>query len=282
MRFPIVDGIPILINDKTSLFSRDDFVARRSTTVDLSRPRFKERIDHLLPTLGKNLRARHNYQRLAELLRARSPQPLVLVVGGRILGQGMKALLAESGIELVETDVAFGPRTQIICDGHDLPFDDKAFDAVIIQAVLQYVPDPDRCVQEIERVLKPEGLVYAETAFMQQVVHGRYDFTRFTHLGMRRLFRSFRELASGAVAGPGMALAWACHYFLLSFASTKRVRSLIHAAARLTLFWLKYFDALLLNKRGTDDAASGFFFLGERVANPLSDRQIVMLYQGAE
>ena len=44
--------------------------------------------------------------------------------------------------------------------------------------------------------------MYAETAFMQQVVHERYDFTRFTHVGMRRLFRGFRELRSGPVAGP--------------------------------------------------------------------------------
>jgi SAM-dependent methyltransferase/uncharacterized protein YbaR (Trm112 family) len=280
--YPIVDNVPVLINDDESLFRRADFVARRNTTFNLSRSRLKQWVDGALPPLGRNLKAEHNFQHLAGLLLERSPRPVVLVVGGSILGQGIEGLLSRPGIELVETDVTFGPRTQIVCDAHDLPFDDKVFDGLVMQAVLQYVPDPARGVREIERVLKPRGLVYAETAFMQQVVHGRYDFTRFTHLGVRRLFRNFQEVGSGPVAGPGMALAWACHFFLLSFASRKAVRSLIHAAARLTLFWLKYFDALLLNRPGTYDAASGFFFLGERAAGCLPDRELVRLYRGAQ
>ncbi len=277
----MVDNVPVLINDNKSLFRCEDFLARRNTTVNLSRSPLKQWADRRLPTLGRNLKAKENYQRLAELLLERSPRPVVLIVGGSVLGQGMEALLLRPDIQAVETDVTFGPRTQIICDAHDLPFDDGFFDGVVIQAVLQYVPDPARCVQEIERVLNPTGLVYAETAFMQQVVHGCYDFTRFTHLGFRRLFRKFRELESGPVGGPGMALAWACHFFLLSFATHRLTRSLIHAVVRLTLFWLKSFDTVLLARPGAYDAASGFFFLGERAARTLTDRELVGLYRGA-
>lgn len=282
LRFPIVDQVPILINDLTSLFSREDFVAHRDTTMALSKSRLKHWVDNVLPTLGKNLKARENYRTFAELLLARDPGPIVLIIGGSIPGKGFESLTTKRQIELVETDVSFGPRTQLICDAHDLPFADQSFEGVVIQAVLQYVPDPVRCVREIERVLKPGGLVYAETAFMQQVVHGRYDFTRFTHLGVRRLFRGFAEIESGPMAGPGMALAWAGHYFLLSFASHKRARAPLHALARLTLFWLKYFDYFLLTKPGTYDAASGFFFLGKRVQRILPDRQLIKGYRGAE
>ncbi len=84
---------------------------------------------------------------------------------------------------------------------------DESFDGVICQAVLEHVLDPYRCVEEIHRVLRPNGLVYAETPFMQQVHGGTHDFTRFTHLGHRRLFRKFAEVDSGVVCGPGMALA---------------------------------------------------------------------------
>ena len=281
-RYPVVDNVPVLINDNTSLFRREDFLARRNTTVNLSRSRLKQWVDRRLPSLGRNLKAKENYQRLAGLLLERAPKPVVLIVGGSVLGQGMEALLLRPDIQAVETDVTFGPRTEIICDAHDLPFDDGIFDGVVIQAVLQYVLDPARCVREIERVLKPAGLVYAETAFIQQVVHGCYDFMRFTHLGVRRLFRGFRELRSGPMAGPGMALAWACHFFLLSFATNRLTRSLIHAVVRLTLFWLKSFDTVLIDRPGAYDAASGFFFLGERAARPLPDRQLVRLYRGAQ
>ena len=37
------------------------------------------------------------------------------------------------------------------------------------------------------------GIVYAETPFMQQVHEGAYDFTRYTVLGHRYLFKKFKQ-----------------------------------------------------------------------------------------
>jgi peptidoglycan/xylan/chitin deacetylase (PgdA/CDA1 family)/SAM-dependent methyltransferase len=281
-RFPIVDGIPVLINDDNSLFQRDHFVAKRNTTFDLSRGSFIRRADHWLPSLSRNIPAKRNYRALADLLLTQSSNPVVLVIGGSIVGRGMESLTTDPRIQLVETDVSFGPRTQLICDAHELPFENHSFDGVVVQAVLQYLVDPSTCLREIERVLKPGGLVYAESAFMQQVVHGRYDFTRFTHLGLRRLFRGFEEVASGPATGPAMALAWSFQFFLLSLATARWTRRACYAFARLTLFWLKYLDAGLLNKPGTYDAASGFFFMGRKSEQPLSDRELVALYRGAQ
>ena len=65
------------------------------------------------------------------------------------MGSGMEQLLANQNIHLVETDVGFGPRTQVICDACNLPFADRSFDGVVIQAVLQYVVDPDRFVTRL-------------------------------------------------------------------------------------------------------------------------------------
>ena len=130
-------------------------------------------------------------------------------------------MLADPDITFVETDVYFGGRVNVVADGHDLPFIDGMFDAVICQAVLEHVLDPYRCVDEIHRVLKPAGLVYAETPFMQQVHGGPYDFTRFSLLGHRRLFRNFEQELAGTACGPGMALAWAVWYFLRSLSAPR-------------------------------------------------------------
>lgn len=282
MQFPVVNGIPVLINDQHSLFTRADFVGRKNTTFNLTRGGWVRRLDRWLPGLSRNLVSKQNYRAFAEELLGQSANPVVLIIGGSILGDGMEALAAEPRIHLVETDVSFGPRTQLICDAHDLPFDDQSVDGVVAQAVLQYVAEPARCVEEIQRVLKPDGLVYVESAFMQQVVHGRYDFTRFTQMGLRRLFRGFEELASGPTGGPGMALAWSCQFFLLSLASARWARRAAYAFARLTLFWLKYCDAPLKNKPGTYDAAAGFFFMGRKSDKIYSDRELVALYRGAQ
>jgi SAM-dependent methyltransferase len=198
------------------------------------------------------------------------------------VGKGMEAILSIPSIEIIESDVSFGPRTALICDAHDIPFDDNSFDGVIVQAVLEHVLDPNRCVEEIHRVLKENGAVYAETPFMQQVHMGRYDFTRFTHLGHRRLFRKFEEVSSGPVCGPGMALSWSYEYFFLSFVKTKGAKDLVKGFTRLTSFWLKYFDYFLIDKPGTFDAASGYYFIGTKSDSILSDRELLKLYKGIQ
>jgi ubiquinone/menaquinone biosynthesis C-methylase UbiE/uncharacterized protein YbaR (Trm112 family) len=279
--FPIVDGIPIILNEAASIFSISDFVAQRQATMKVSQSRIKKALSRFLPNIDANLKAQRNYRELAQQLLQRSPNPIVLVIGCGNLGEGLSVLLEYTSIELVDSDVSLGGRTAIVCDAHDLPFPANYFDGVIIQAVLEHVVDPYRCVEEIHRVLKEEGLIYAEIPFMQQVHMGQYDFTRFTHLGQRRLFRSFEEIGSGAVGGPGMALAWSYQYFLLSFSQSKIARDFVKIFTRLTSFYLKYFDYYLQQKPGAFDSASGYYFLGRKSNSVLSDRELIKLYKGA-
>jgi len=282
--FPVIDGVPILIDEEKSIFSLEDFALRRNTTFHL-RPSTLETLLHglsdLLPDISTAVGAKRNYSQFRDLLLARTPAPKVLVLGGSIPGEGMEALATAPSLELVATDVSFGPLTALVCDAHDIPFADETFDGVIVQAVLEHVVDPYQCVEEIHRVLKRGGVVYAETPFMQQVHMGRYDFTRFTHSGHRRLFRRFVEIASGPVCGPGMALAWSYQYFLLSFTASRALRGLMRAFARLTSFYLKYVDYYLINKSAAFDAASGFYFLGRKEGTVLSDRELIRYYKGA-
>jgi SAM-dependent methyltransferase len=277
--FPTINGIPILINQQRSLFDIATFLAQA--------PTFFKPVGHLrrwisrwTPTLGANVSAGDNFRQFHQHLAERAERPRVLVLGGSIAGDGMEPLLDDPAIERVESDVALGPRTQLICDAHDIPFRDDSFDGVVVQAVLEHVLDPVRCAEEIYRVLKMGGLVYADTPFIQQV-HGReYDFTRFTRLGHRRLFRQFRELSSGITCGPGTALAWSARYFLLSFFTGSRLRAIVSGLSRWAFFWLKYFDYCLVRKPAALDAASAFYFLGEKSQEILSDRELVRAYRG--
>lgn len=45
----------------------------------------------------------------------------------------------------------------------DIPFEDKCFDIVIANHMLYHVPDIDRALKEVRRVLKPSGKFYAST-----------------------------------------------------------------------------------------------------------------------
>jgi len=278
--YPLVDGIPILIDENKSVFSKEDFVQRQATFF-ASRSSLRKRIDNLLPRLGMNIAARQNYPIFLDAVMSASSHPTVLILGGSILGEGLAKIVGDERVEFVETDVSLGVRTQIVCDAHSLPFESNAFDGVVVQAVLEHVVDPYRCVSEIHRVLRQGGVVYAETPFMQQVHGGAFDFTRFSHSGHRRLFRDFREIASGACCGPGMALAYSLQYFFMSFVESRPARTLVTLACRLSLFWLKFFDYYLARTPGGLDGASGVFFLGESQSAPLLDRQLVLGYRGS-
>ena len=273
--YPIRDGIPILIHDGAGAFAVSDFTVPSPARRTLG-SRLRGLVDRALPSNSRNPVARHHLAWLAKELEDRGEQQLVLIVGGSVAGEGMEAILEAKGLEVVETDVSFGPRTDLICDGHSLPFADETFDAVVCQAVLEHVADPPRVVEEIWRVLGTDGLVYSEIPFMQQVHEGAYDFTRYTLIGHRRLYRRFTRLAAGPIGGPGMALSWSLVYFARALAGSHALLGDILAAVmRLATFWLKYADGFLLRGSAGADAAAGTYFLGRKAEDPLGDREII-------
>jgi len=281
--FPLIEDIPILINTNSSVFSIDDFVAKRKTYFDPARrpSAWKDALGRLLYGGGIDFNQTRMTRQFSQHLVSLRESSRVLVLGGGVLSNAMSVLTSNRSIEFIESDVSLGPRTMLVCDAHDIPFEDGSFDAVIAESVLEHVADPYRCVSEVFRVLRAGGIVYAETPFIQQVHGAQFDFTRFTHLGHRRLFRDFDEIDSGIGGGPGYALAWSYKYFLLSFTSVKPLRKLIRIFANLTSFYLKYFDYFLMDKPGSLDAASSYYFLGKKCGRTLSDHELIRSYRGA-
>ncbi len=87
-----------------------------------------------------------------------------------------------------------------VCDAMRLPWADGAFDVVIANMMLYHVPDIDRALSEIHRVLKPQGRFYAATHGEHGVVEAVADLLglpcsanhRFTlDNGAARLLRYF-------------------------------------------------------------------------------------------
>jgi SAM-dependent methyltransferase/uncharacterized protein YbaR (Trm112 family) len=282
LTFPLIDGVPVLLNSDRSLFDPDDFHPHAKTTFSANGT-LSERIGRWLPSPSRDLAGIRSYRRLADELRQRGRwSRRVLVVG---CGDGSATygdLQAVDGVAILETDVSLAGPATLVCDASDLPFADARFDVVICQAVLEHVLEPQRCVDEMHRVLVEDGLIYATTPFMQHVHMGAYDFTRFTHSGFRWLHRHFTELDSGVANGPGSMLAWSLEYFFLSFVDQIWPRRVIKAGCRLFFSWLTLFDFTLAKRRAAYDSSGGFFFLGRRATRPLKARAMTAYYRGAD
>ena len=214
---------------------------------------------------------------LRERLAAIGRRPTLLVVGGGTVGSGASALYDEDGTDVIAFDIYTSPNTQFIADAHSIPLCDRSIDAVWVQAVLEHVLDPGRVVNEIEWVLADDGLVYAETPFLQQVHEGPYDFTRFTESGHRWLFRRFELLDSGVVAGPGTQIAWSIDYAVRALFRSPlagRVARVLGSGAHLL-------DRLVPRRFAVDDASCVYFY-GRKSEREISPREIVAHYMGAQ
>lgn len=275
-RFPIVAGQPALVDFDRSILSEESL--RRAGGASLV-PRAS---GHGPTRLLRGICSHHNTvaERHARLLRERPARPgsapIVLVVGGGTIGHGAGFLYQGDDLALIAFDLYASPHTQFIADAHDIPLGDGSVDAVWVQAVLEHVLDPARVVAEIERVLTPDGLVYAETPFLQPVHEGAYDFTRFTESGHRWLFRRFERLGSGVVAGPGDQLVWSLQHAARALFRSKRAGQAVGLAAA----WLRVLDRIAPEPFGVDGASCVYFF-GRRCSSELTPREIVAHYQGA-
>lgn len=221
-----------------------------------------------------NFVAPENADAFLSLCRTGGDKARILVIGGGTRGQGADALWRDANVELISFDIYASENTDFVADAHTVPLKDGAVDGVWIQAVLEHVIDPWKVVAEIWRVLGKDGVVYAETPFMQQVHEGAFDFFRFSHSGHRWLFRNFREIKSGKVAGAGVAANWALRYLVRALTGS----TLAARLAGLCFFWLKFLDRAG-KARLQLDAASGVFFLGRKSDQAMPAPELIGYYK---
>jgi ubiquinone/menaquinone biosynthesis C-methylase UbiE len=89
------------------------------------------------------------------------------------------------------------PVNALVMDGQQLQFDDNYFDKIILHLIVAVIPDPVRCMQEAERVLKPGGLIVIFDKFLpagQKLSVKRKFANLFTNLLFSNINRRFETI----------------------------------------------------------------------------------------
>jgi SAM-dependent methyltransferase len=66
------------------------------------------------------------------------------------------------GDQYITADIE-SPLAKVKMDLHDIPFEENSFDVVFCNHVMEHVKDDVRCMQEIRRVLKPNGFALIQS-----------------------------------------------------------------------------------------------------------------------
>lgn len=266
--FQSTAGQPILLDDSTEAASiaAAGLNGEPSGLTRSARP-VRRRMPPHVNTVLANVRA----------FRSQLPRrSRVLIVGGGLAGHGVQSLISDPDLEVIAFDIYPSDMTQFVADGHHVPLQSNSFDGVLVQAVLEHVLAPERIVDEIHRVLRPDGVVYAETAFMQHVHEGAHDFIRFTERGHRWLFRAFEEIEGGPIGGPALQLLWSIDYLVRGLTGSRRAGLRVRRA----LSALERLDRRVHMEHRVD-AAPAVFFLGRRSSAPgLSSGDLLRGYRG--
>jgi len=270
--FDCIDGIPVLVSeiacDTVFSSSQVDPMVKRSGDGGILRS-LKRHI------VGESRVTKKNIAHFIRVLLAGTDNPRVLIIGSGEIGSGLGELYS-SDTQLVGTDIYISPLVDFIADAHYLPFKNVSFDGVVIQAVLEHVVDPQLVVSEIHRVLTVDGFVYAETPFMQQVHEGAYDFTRYTVLGHRYLFKNFDRLDAGGLDGVGVVLAWSFRSFIHAITRSRLIAKLIFVPVK---YFLTFVEKTA-DSRSLHDSNSGSFFLGQKSEKTLAHKDLIKEYEG--
>jgi SAM-dependent methyltransferase len=267
-------GQPVLVNFENSVFNKENYLVKENGSVlNRKRSSFHKFLRDIV--WGQNKITQINSKIFIDKLLARNPNPILLMVGGGTKGVGSDSLYEHENITIVSFDVYASEFTDFIADAHSIPLKNESVDGVWIQAVLEHVLEPAKVAAEIHRILKPKGIVYAETPFVQQVHEKAYDFTRFTESGHRWLFKNFELIDSGPAAGPGMVLVWSIRYFVSGLFRSKKIGLLFGVL----FFWLRYLD-IAIPKNYSSDGAAGVFFMGIKSNKTIQPQEIIEFYRG--
>ena len=140
----------------------------------------------------------NNFQQTREVIRYSSKY-----IKGKALDLGAghakyKSIISNFCDEYIALDIFPGKNIDVVHDILNTPFEDNSFDTIICTQVLEHIKEPWLVVEEIRRLLKPNGICILTAPFLQPYHQDPEDFFRYTKQGLASLFEKFEIIENGS------------------------------------------------------------------------------------
>lgn len=130
--------------------------------------------------------------------------------------EGARPYFKQATIETLDIDKNSG-ATYIadLCENNESVIPSDKFDYIICTEVLEHTLQPFDAVNELERILKPGGMVFVSAPFNFRIHGPLPDCWRFTEHGLRALFKNFEIIELKELESEDRFLA-PIHYTLVA------------------------------------------------------------------
>jgi len=101
-------------------------------------------------------------------------------------------------IKYISMDLGVGDASvdyshlDIAGDLRKIPLADSSVDIIICIQVLEHLPEPWKVIEELYRILKPGGTIFASCPQGEPQHQVPYDFYRYTIYGLRSIFEQYK------------------------------------------------------------------------------------------
>ena len=245
--YPLIDGIPIIIDSSQSLFCADDIAKKRPLTQDMAyrnRRSVKNFIrQRAIPSLTKDFRQISRYSELARKAQGRR----ILIIGAGDKIPFYKDIFRSS--QVITSDVHLQFEPDIVIDAHQIPFGQNTFELILLAQVLEHTLQPWIVAKELERTVAAGGYIHVEVPANFPFHGAPYDFFRYTFTGLRSLFAQCKVDAFEVTEGNAATVAVMSGQFLVELCSNRYARMVALLAGRFMFGWLKYLDFLFPRTR---------------------------------
>lgn len=119
----------------------------------------------------------------------------VLSIGaGGPVGEILEARAQDKGLNVTSFDIDSDRKPDIVGDITTYDFEGRSFDYIFMIEVLEHIPDVHKVPDRLFNILNDGGTLILSTPFIFPIHDAPHDYYRYTHYGLRHLFKEFQDL----------------------------------------------------------------------------------------
>lgn len=191
--FPVREGVPVFVSDALESHMEEERTGIVNALKTFLR-KFPRLYIFLIYTISPICFVGMSPKRF---LKRFSDDALVLNVGSGI---------HRYTTSLINLDIFYYKGVDIVGDAMAMPLLSGSIDGAICECLLEHVPEPQKVVDEMLRVLKPGGSMYIAVPFVYPFHASPNDFYRWTIEGLKTLCKGGTIENVGPRSGPASAL----------------------------------------------------------------------------